>query len=79
MYDFTSSKETQLTSAATGDAAPHVSPDGKTVAFIRDAKDLRVLDLASKAERPLATGYLAGVPTEVSRGRPTAAGSPMSA
>lgn len=57
-YDFTSSLETQLTSGATGDAAPRVSPDGKSVAFVRDGKDLRVLDLASKSERSLATGFL---------------------
>ena len=58
MYDFGSSKETQLTAGPTGDAAPHVAPDGKTIAFIRDGKELRVLDLASKAERALATGFL---------------------
>ncbi len=58
LYDFTTSRETQLTSGATGDAAPRVSPDGKSVAFVRDGKDLRVLDLTSKAERSLATGFL---------------------
>ncbi len=58
LYDFTTSRETQLTSGATGDAAPRISPDGKWIAFVRDGKDLRVLDLASKAERSIATGYL---------------------
>ena len=58
MYDFTTSREAQMTSGATGDAAPHVSPDGKSVAFIRDGKELRVLDVGPKAERSLATGFL---------------------
>ena len=57
-YDFTTSTETQLTNAATQDMAPNVSPDGKTVAFVRDAKELRVLDLASKTEKLLAKGHL---------------------
>ena len=58
MYDFTANTETQLTTAAVGDSAPVVSPDGKTVAFVRDGKELRALDLASKQERTLATGHL---------------------
>jgi Tol biopolymer transport system component/C-terminal processing protease CtpA/Prc len=58
MYDFTTSRETQLTSAGTGDSAPRLSPDGKTVAFVRDGKELRAVDLASKQERLLAKGYL---------------------
>jgi len=57
-YDFTSNKETQLTNTAVGDTAVRVSPDGKLVAFVRDGKELRVLDLASKQERSLAKGYL---------------------
>ena len=58
LYDFTSSRETQLTNGAVGDAAPRVSPDGKSVALVRDGKDLRVLDLTAKTERSLATGFL---------------------
>ena len=65
LYDFTTSRETQLTSGATGDAAPRISPDGKSVAFVRDGKDLRVLDLAAQAERSLATGYLSRAPRGV--------------
>ncbi len=65
LYDFTTSRETQLTNGATGDAAPRISPDGKSVAFVRDGKDLRVLDLTSKAERSLATGYLSRSPRGV--------------
>ena len=58
LFDFTTQKESQLTSAATGDAAPRVSPDGKSVAFVRDGKELRVLDLAAKTDRSVATGFL---------------------
>ena len=58
LYDFTTSGETQLTSATLGDSAPVVSPDGKTLAFVRDGKELRALDLASKQERVLAKGHL---------------------
>lgn len=57
-YDFTTNTETQLTNGPTGDAAPLVSPDGKTLAFVRDRKELRVMDLETKAERSLAKGYL---------------------
>jgi Tol biopolymer transport system component/C-terminal processing protease CtpA/Prc len=57
-YDFTTNSETQLTSAAIGDSAPAVSPDGKFVAFVRDGKELRTIDLASKQEQSLAKGYL---------------------
>ena len=62
MYDFTTSKETQLTSGADGDGAVRVSPDGKSIAFVRDGKDLRVIDVESKAERSLATGHLSRSP-----------------
>jgi Tol biopolymer transport system component/C-terminal processing protease CtpA/Prc len=57
-YDFTTNTETQLTSAQIGDGAPSVSPDGKTLAFVRDGRELRAIDLASKQERSLAKGYL---------------------
>jgi Tol biopolymer transport system component/C-terminal processing protease CtpA/Prc len=56
LYEFTSNTETQLTLDAAGDAAPSFSPDGKSLAFQRDARELRVLDLDSKQERLLASG-----------------------
>ncbi len=56
LYEFTSNAETQLTTAPAGDAAPLFSPDGKLLAFERDARELRVMDLDSKQERLLASG-----------------------
>jgi Tol biopolymer transport system component/C-terminal processing protease CtpA/Prc len=58
LFDFTANEETQLTRGVKGDTAPVVAPDGKLVAFVRDGTDLRVIDLASKQERSLATGHL---------------------
>jgi tricorn protease len=57
-YDFTTSRETQLTNSTPGDGAPVISPDGKTLAFVRDGKELRAIDLTSKEERMLAKGHL---------------------
>ncbi len=62
LYDFASSKEAQLTNAATGDASPAFSPDGKSLAFERDARELRVIDLDSKQERLLASGIFDRAP-----------------
>jgi Tol biopolymer transport system component len=54
LYDFTANAETQLTRDELVDAAPRPSPDGKMVAFVRDGRELRVLDLESKQERVVA-------------------------
>src|SRR5262245_18427103 len=56
LYDFGSGKETQLTSGAGRDNMPRFSPDGKSIAFERNSRELRVIDPATKAERLLATG-----------------------
>ncbi len=61
LYDFTSGKEAQLTSQGP-DGAPRFSPDGKLVAFIRDGRELRVVDVASKQDRAIATGYFSRPP-----------------
>jgi tricorn protease len=62
LYDFTKSVETQLTNAKENDSAPRVAPDGKSIAFVRDGKELRVIDVESKAEKLLASGHLARGP-----------------
>ncbi|HEX5085970.1 MAG TPA: LpqB family beta-propeller domain-containing protein, partial [Blastocatellia bacterium] len=57
-YDFTTDAETPLTRGAANSYAPSFSPDGKTIAFIRDGRELRAIDLEAKQERLLATAYL---------------------
>jgi len=56
IYDFSNNTESQLTNDPSDDAAPSFSPDGKLLAFFRGAKELRVLNLADKQERGVATG-----------------------
>ncbi|MFB3855271.1 MAG: S41 family peptidase [Vicinamibacterales bacterium] len=58
LFDFASNKETQLTRSTAGDSAPRVSPDGRSVAFVRDGKELRIVDIDGSQERVLAVGYL---------------------
>ncbi len=61
-YNFINNSETQLTSTGADDAAPLLSPDGKSIAFIRGGGELRVLDLASKRETLVTKGYLGRPP-----------------
>lgn len=65
MYDFTSSTETQLTQAVTGDDAPRFSPDGKQLAFVRDDKALHVMDLATGKDNVVAKGFISAQPRSV--------------
>ena len=62
LYDFGTGTETQLTRDAKNDDAPRFSPDGNLLAFVRDDKELHVLDLASKQERVLAKGFISASP-----------------
>src|SRR5206468_4488350 len=56
VYDFGSSRESQLTTGAGRDDVPRFSPDGKWIAFQRDSKELRVVDPSTKTEKLVATG-----------------------
>jgi Tol biopolymer transport system component len=58
IYDFTTASEQPLTRAVANNFTPSFSLDGKTLAFIRDGRELRALDLETKQERLLATAYL---------------------
>lgn len=56
-YDFPTETETQLTRGAIQDVAPVFSPDGKTMAFIRNARSLMAMDMESKREREITKLY----------------------
>ena len=58
LYDFATNAETQLTHETVPDSAPGFSPDGKLLAFFRDGKELHVMDVDSKQDRVVATGFL---------------------
>jgi Tol biopolymer transport system component len=60
LYDFTTGKETQLTHDALPDVGPRFSPDGKSIAFLRERKEIRVVDADGKQERVVASGFIGG-------------------
>ena len=55
MYDFGTDTETRIT-AAERDYAPAFSPDGTSLAFLERHRSVRVVDLAKKTTRTLASG-----------------------
>jgi tricorn protease len=67
LYDFTTRTETQLTRGTDPDTQPQFSPDGKSLAFLRDAKHVVVLDLASKQERVVGSGHMERPPLGTAR------------
>ncbi|HKG46778.1 MAG TPA: LpqB family beta-propeller domain-containing protein [Pyrinomonadaceae bacterium] len=67
LYDFTSNSETQLTRDAADDSTPRFSPDGKSLAFIRGAKELRVMDVAAKTDRVVKTAIFERPPLSSDR------------
>jgi tricorn protease len=57
-YDFRTAKETQLTRSTGNDELPLVAPDGKSLAYVRDGRELRIVSLDGTGDRVLATGQL---------------------
>lgn len=60
VYDFKKHAETELTSGPVSDLGPRFSPDGKSIAYVRGKKELRVVDVESKQDRLLASGFVGG-------------------
>ncbi|MGH8362090.1 MAG: S41 family peptidase [Gammaproteobacteria bacterium] len=68
LYDFKTDQERRLTSGNVDDLDPQFSPDGQWIAFIRDARQLELLNVTSGALRTLASGEL-GLHYPLGRGR----------
>ena len=62
LYDFASNQETALTTGRTHSVSPRFSPDGKQVAFLRDASELCVVSVDTKHVRVLAPGVFGRPP-----------------
>ncbi|MFL6375808.1 MAG: peptidase S41, partial [Pyrinomonadaceae bacterium] len=56
-YDFATETETPITSGHQMDSSPVFSPDGKLLAFVRNARSLMVYDMAAKKEREVSKIY----------------------
>ncbi|HEY0393668.1 MAG TPA: S41 family peptidase [Candidatus Elarobacter sp.] len=57
-YDFPDGPQRLLTPPGHHDDYPHWSPDGKTLAFLRDGRELHLVDAATRADRVVARGVL---------------------
>ncbi len=66
-YDFTTNTESPLARGVGNNYTPSFSPDGKTLTFIRDGRELRAVDLETKQERLLAKAYLERPPLTANR------------
>ncbi len=62
LYDFGSRTETQLTREPGGDVTPQWSPDGRSIAYVHDAREIRIIDPASKSDRKIAMAILDRAP-----------------
>jgi tricorn protease len=62
VYDLAKNEETQLTRGDKSDVNPRWSPDGTQLAFLRDARELRVADVAAHNERLVATSIFGRPP-----------------
>ncbi len=60
VYDFVKRTETQLTQGPVSDGGPRFSPDGKSIAYMRGRKELHAVDVDSKQDKLLVTGFVGG-------------------
>ena len=58
LYDFDAGKETQLTNGDGEETSPAFSPDGKTLAFLRDGRELALMNVSSRHVRTLVSAHL---------------------
>ncbi|MFL6467910.1 MAG: LpqB family beta-propeller domain-containing protein, partial [Pyrinomonadaceae bacterium] len=56
-YDFGTESEAPITAGRGNDSGAIYSPDGKSIAFVRNSRSLMVMDVASKQEREAAKIY----------------------
>ena len=56
VYDFVTGKEQRLAGGSNTDIQPLFSPDGRSVAFLRDARELHLFDLGANTDRTIAAG-----------------------
>jgi tricorn protease len=61
-YNFITAAETRLTNEKLDDAIPVYSPDGKSIACVRDGKELRTIEATGKNEKLIAKGYFGRTP-----------------
>ena len=64
VYDFAARKERLLTQGKDKNSLPRWSPDGKRIAFLRNAKELRVIDADGAKDTLLATGRFTQAPLD---------------
>ena len=57
-YDFPDGPQRIITPAGHHDDYPHWSPDGKSLAFVRDGRELHLMDVATRADRVVAHGIM---------------------